>query len=67
MPDEQNYTSHLLELHEALEKLYSTGGTVEANVLQIAYQCWQYTEEILTREATSVSGPSLSTPESQGA
>lgn len=67
MPDEQNYTSHLLGLNEALDKLYSTGGTVEANVLKIAYQCWQYTEEILTREATRVSDPSQSTTESQGA
>jgi 8-oxo-dGTP pyrophosphatase MutT (NUDIX family) len=43
MPDEQNYTSHLLSIEEALSCLRGTGLDI---VVQYAWQLWQHTLQI---------------------
>lgn len=61
MPDEKNYTSYLLGLDDALEKLRSTGGTSEAVVLHMAYARWEATIERSQREPSRSSGVSDAT------
>ena len=45
MPDEQNYTTHLLSVDEAVDRL----GWVERVVVHRAYRVWQHTLAIQRR------------------
>ena len=52
MADEKSYESHLLELHEALEKLAEWPDNKEYRITQMAHELWLET----VREAADAEG-----------
>lgn len=52
MPDEKNFTPHILDIEEALGNLCLTeGGQKEAHVLRMAHNLWTMTKKRLEGEA----------------
>ena len=58
MPDEKDYTSHIVDVDVALQNLRSLGDPHEAYVLQMAHEYWKATNNVVELEALRLSGDS---------